>query len=805
MEGIRRGGSRLGGVLLLAVAAALWSPAAAGAASAQPPPTAAVRPGPAILYAPLATSPQLQNTGIWQAAPILVSGAAAYRKGEYLYQDYLYDDHGARAPGTPADAPADPNDRRGSANAGFSQPNGTYTYPTDRAYAENAADIVELRVKPLAGATAFRLTLNTMKDPTLIAFSVALGGTAGAPHKFPFGANVVAPADAFVTVHPSGTAMVAELDDAVTGHTIAGAAPTVSVDTLRRQVEVRVPHSGWDPTGKTAVRLAAGVGLWDKTAGAYLAPGYASDATHPGGAGSLNPAPAFFNVAFRLHEPHQQYGTAFATQFGTDPAWWRDSDQGTALTASDISNLYASVDFTKLAAHVDDESGVPQSGSLERIVASHWETAQGIDYSNQCNSGYSNCQIEGQYQGRLQPYNVYIPTKAPPPAGYGMTLLLHGNAANYNEFDATRNQSELGERGPGSVVLTPEDRDPGTETYLGYGAANAFEAWADVAAHYHLDPTWNAISGYSLGGLATYKFSEQFPDLFGRAMAVVGTPGGFTPATPAPYTGESVELATMRNIPIQIWDVTVDELNYNAAANAANLNQLGYRYDWWEFPGDHFTLAINDQFSPVAAWLGTVRANPNPPHITYVYDVSAFDGLARPQADWPQLQFVADHAYWLSGLKLRDNKQGTIDAFSHGFGLGDPPASGAQVNTGTLNGGLLVPALPYTETSQTWGPAPAAPRADTIDLTLGDVSAMTIDVARAQVDCNVDLHITSDGPVTVRLAGCARVVSFSPPPTRLPTTAGRRRTGAWVPAALLLLTGVAVLVLAVRGAPVAPS
>ena len=352
------------------------------------------------------------------------------------------------------------------------------------------------------------------------------------------------------------------------------------------------------------------------------------------------------------------------------------------------------MDFTKLAAGTNDDSGVPTTGAMDRILASHFEPAQGVDYTNQCNSGSNNCQIEGQYQGRLQPYSLYVPTKPAPPAGFGMTLLLHGNSANYNEFDASHNQSQLGERGPGSIVLTPEDRDPGTETYLGYGAVSAFEAWADVAARYPLDPTWNAISGYSLGGLATYKFSEQFPDLFGRAMAVVGTPGGFAPSTPVPYTGGTVELATLRNIPIMIWDVAADELNPNAALNAANLNQLGYRYDWREFTGEHFTLAVNDEFGPVADFLGTVRADPNPAHVSYVYDVAALDGLARPQADYPQLQFVADHAYWLSGLHLRTQTQGTIDALSHGFGVGDPPASGLQVGAGTLDGAHLVSSLP---------------------------------------------------------------------------------------------------------------
>src|SRR5436309_16124244 len=80
------------------------------------------RPGPDILYAPAATAPQLTNAGPWKAQPILVSGAGAYRSGEYLYQDFLYDDHGAR------EAP-DPADPRSSADT-FSKPSGTISYPT---------------------------------------------------------------------------------------------------------------------------------------------------------------------------------------------------------------------------------------------------------------------------------------------------------------------------------------------------------------------------------------------------------------------------------------------------------------------------------------------------------------------------------------------------------------------------------------------------------------------------------------------------------------------------------------------------
>src|SRR5262249_48539901 len=211
------------------------------------------------------------------AARILVCGASAYRSGEFLYQDFLYDDHGA------AEAP-DPTDPKSGGDL-FSKPNGTYTYPTDPAYANDAADLVELRVKPLSDATAFRLTLNTLKDASLVAFSIAIGGTPGVLRGFPAGANVQAPADLFLTVHTAATGMVGDLVAAATGQPVAGTAPLVAVDTARRQIEVRIPYTAWNPAGQV-VRLAAGVGLWDATNGRYRLPQAVADATHPGGAGT---------------------------------------------------------------------------------------------------------------------------------------------------------------------------------------------------------------------------------------------------------------------------------------------------------------------------------------------------------------------------------------------------------------------------------------------------------------------------------------------------------------------------------------
>jgi len=727
-----------------------------------PSPGAGRRPGPDLLYAPPAAAPQLSNSGVWRAAPILVSGASAYRGGEFLYQDFLYDDHGARQA-------ADPADRR--TNNSFSATSGTYTYPSDRRYAENAADLVEIRVKPLPDSTAVRVTLNTMTGPSLIGISVALGGTAGVVHDFPFGANTRAPAQRFVTVHPEKGTLVGTLTDAATGAPLAGGL-TVRVDLARRQIEFRVPHSAWDP-GRQTVRLAAATGLWDTSQNRYLLPRPASSATSPGGAGSATSPSGFFNVAFRAHEGIPHSGLAGLAEDMTASGFWRERGQAAALTHGDISPFAASVDFGKLADRSTDDSAIPTTGGLDRIMASHFETAQGVDYAASCYGGDFRC----QYQGRLQPYGIYLPTKPAPPTGYGMTLLLHANAANYNEFLDSRQQSQFGDRSTGSVVLTPQARDPGGG-YTGYAGADVFEAWADAARHYHLDPQWNAITGYSLGSLGVFKLGEQFPDLFAKAVAVVGSP--------YPGLGQQPELVSLRQLPTMIWDVgPVDELNPAPQETALGLDRLGYRYAFLEFPGEHLTPAYNDQFAEAVPFLADTRLQPNPAHVSYAYAKGTLDGLDRPYGDYPALGLTADHAYWLSGLRVRSSGPpcasyavagcggvGTLDAISAGFGLEDPVPSGTRHTTGVQGPGAIFPALPYAQTYQTWAAPRTRPGADRLHLTVTNISAITVDVTRAALDCAAVLEVSTDGPLQVTLAGCHRTEAFGRAPTQTSASVG---------------------------------
>ncbi|HEV3232700.1 MAG TPA: hypothetical protein VG245_10655, partial [Candidatus Dormibacteraeota bacterium] len=724
---------------------------------------------------------------VWSAAPILVSGTSAYRAGEYLYQDFLYDDHGA------AGTTRDPGDPRVSGDT-FSMPGGTFTYPTGPGYNGNAADLVELRVRPLATATAFRVTLNTLVDSSLAAFTIAIGTPSSASAAYPHGAQSTGPADRFVTVHGAYADLIAA------GAGSATALPAATVDTTRRQLEVRVPHTLWDPTG-TTVRLSLGVGLWDRStadgfAGRYLVPGQSATATAPGGLGLASAPSAFFNVGFRHAELTGQGNTDPLTG---DRRWWRDAAQGQALKTGDMSPFHDDVDFTKLAAGTNDDmpglpQGVPLTGGMDRILASHFETEQGVDYSVAC-GGNDVC--KGELRGQLQPYSIYVPAAAPPASGYGLTLLLHSLAANYNQFLDSRNQSQFGDRGTGSIVITPAGRGP-DGWYVDYAAADTFEVWADVAARYHLDPAYTAIAGYSMGGYGTFRLGTLYPDLFYKGQPTVGPPGVGIWVPPGEPTGGQAsntfhQLASLRNLPMLMWVMHTDELVPFAGTEYQahqGFDALGLRYDFWAFaPGEHLTLAVNDQFQPAADWLGQGTVDRNPPHVTYV---------VNPRMAFPALGLETDHAYWLSGIALRDGTGtaplGTVDVRSEGFGLGDPTPGGTQVGAGALTGGAI-PSIAYARQYQDWSTAPATAVADRLDISATNVGAVTVDVARARVDCGVSLNITSDGPLKVTLAGCDHVVSYTPPVTGpLPNTGGGSRAPlglAWLAVALALLAAVA--------------
>ncbi len=686
------------------------------------------RPGPEALYLPPPRAPQLENTGVWQALPILVSGGSSYRCGEFVYQDWLYDDHGA-------EGVTDPNDPQGSTTYLFSPKVGTLTYPTDPVYANNAGDLVEFRVRPLADATAFRLTLGALKDSARMAFTIAIGNSA-APLAWPHAANVSSPAELFLTVH-GGNAELLRASDGVA----IMPAPTVAVDMERLQVEVRIPHAAWDPQ-RQRVRMAAGVGLWNVAAGEYLQAGETASATAPGGASAMGAA--LFNVAFRSQEPVTDF-TAFSGRTIGDAAvlaklqanWFRERLQAAVLATGDISPFFDTVDFSKLADGVSDDSKVPTTGHINRIMASRYRFGQGADNLKECGGISPVYPCDGVYIGQLQPYSIYIPEKAPPASGYGLTLLLHALSANYNQYLGSRHAQSLGDRSTGSIVITPAGRGP-DGYYKDTAEADTFEVWADVARRYPLDPDWTVVTGVSMGGFGTWRLSTRYPDLFARTMPIVA--GG------REYDDK---LISLRNVPVTIWTSTFDELQplVNTEPTITDMLDLGLRIDSRRFETwDHLSPSTNDYYQPGVEFLGEARVERNPAHVSYVMNTSE---------DFARSNVIANKAYWLSDLTLKDPalEQGSIDVLSGGYGLANPVMIPTVQSNGVYMGGYLEPTV-FTRRLIEWQPAMAIPVKDKLVIKASNIATVTIDPARAKVSCKAAMQVESDVPLVVTLKGC---------------------------------------------------
>ena len=448
-----------------------------GADPASPP-----RPGPDALYGENPTPPQLENGEGWDADPLLVSGCDAYVDGEYHYQDYVYDDRGADTRSWVSGSPSD-----ASALGGIlSQPTGDYHYPNDpETYGYNAADLLEFRARPTEDGVAYRITLNTMLEPDAAAVAIGIdtdagdGSAADSEKRSDWGyglGDLGAPVDHRLVTWGTGAELDGErLDD-----------DRVAVDVRRRQIEVEVPL---DP-GEDTWRHYCVVGLWDAETEAFRQVGVSPDDEMPGGNVRDHDAPPVFNVGFRFDEPYASnigpldvgrglFDLLDVTGIGHGllelvfdrsprvfgQGNWREHKQATKLAERDISGFHADLDFGTLQAGVT-ERNVPDSGVMSLLYPSRYYLGEGVDVDDDV------------LEGRIQPYNVYVPEDLEEPAP--LVLLLHSLSCGYTQY-ATYTPNLLRALGDeaGAIVMMPQARGPG-RWYSREAELDVFEAWRDL-------------------------------------------------------------------------------------------------------------------------------------------------------------------------------------------------------------------------------------------------------------------------------------------------------------------------------------
>lgn len=151
-------------------------------------------------------------------------------------------------------------------------------------------------------------------------------------------------------------------------------------------------------------------------------------------------------------------------------------------------------------------------------------------------------------------------------------------------------------------------------------------------------------------------------------------------------------------------------------------------------------------------FLGEHRVDRDPARVAYVRD---------PREDNATGLVVADHAYWLSRVTVRNAgaaPTGTIDVRPAAFGRGEQPVLPVTYGNGVMPGGSIP--MAHVDRLLTWGDAAATPMKDALTIAAQNIGSVAIDVRRARVSCAAQLDVTTDGPLTVVLKGCDRTVRF---------------------------------------------
>jgi len=690
------------------------------------------QPGPDLLYSSPHPSPQLQKTADWGADPLLVSGEDGYVDGEYLYQDYVYDDNGA----TTTDEP-DPHWPK--PYNGTKPPTGNVVYPTDfETYGNNAADLLEFRTRPVSEGVAYRITLQTMKQPDAAAVAIGIDADeSGGRSDWGFGIGELGDLDLdYVLVTWGEGAELLERDGTRTS------LPS-SVDLERNQIETTLPV---DP-GRDTWRHYAVVGLWDDAAHEFEQIADDPTESRPGGAAGERPPPVF-NVAFRFDEPlvaaagEPDVGTPATVpesrdaetrdddgHYRDDYGHYREHAQANALAARDVSELCADIDFAKLRDGVTD-AATPDSGLLSRLYASRFDLGEGISTEERDQTGSQSSTVD-VLRNRVQPYSLYVPESYDPDTRNPLHLHLHGGGSAYTSVNKEQYLQELGEQRD-AIVAVPEARSTNL-CYHDEAVLDVVEVLSDVFSRYSVDTRQITVSGASMGGFGTLRLASLYPDLFAKAFAVVAD-------------ADLPLLDNLLHVPVLLWSGYADEIVPPARYNPASerLRELGYRHELNEFVGfGHGTFTLVDEWGPArhffeSDYLGEPRAVVNPPRVVY---------RRVPAYDTPELDLVHDGAYWVDDVSVaQDADDGRVDVRQ--LNRAPHPANPARY---TDSGDF--PGLHTTRGTRWESRVDDSPSRNGFEVTLEHVTGLTVSVDETSVDPEqpVTLEVETDCETTVTL------------------------------------------------------
>jgi hypothetical protein len=644
------------------------------------------------------------------------SGTSRLVPGAFEYSDFLYDDHGALAP--PREFPI----------AGLAPTDGAFIYSSGTAK-KNGADIFRVGIGKDAAASYWRVDWNTLADPNVPIASFAIDSVPSAGvAAWPGIPNLKATGiDQALVVSNKGAWL---LDSAGAATPVGNIGGSLTVDTAARSFVVRIPDAGLPTSGEWTVRLATGQA---DAEGDGLLP---VDSDH----GALPNQPPVFNVGFRSHTQESD---------GRIQNFWMEDAQAQALALGDVSQFAGTVKWSELAGGTTTVEPLP-TGYTNRWYVSTIELGDGVV----ADSGGGTGDLKPNFLGRVQPYAVYVPSGYDANVPTPLTWILHSLSVQHNQYGAVN---------PTFIQQACEDRHSICATTLGRGPdgwyfdeaeLDFWEVWGRLDAAYTLQADRTVLSGYSMGGWATYKLGLAHPDLFAKAVVLAGPPGcglrvldGYGGAGgPGRCTTDGNSTPFIENarwLPYYMAHGTDDELVpiTSAVQHIDHFRDLGYRYRFELYPGqDHMAYAVEDHFASAAEHMGSGTREQAPDHVTYKW---------YPNIDRPEWGMTTTGAYWVRNPVALAGAPGTfarVDAVSS--------ARPYAVHTPVFTPGTNVPfdPTPAVVTEQTWdlGAAPAAEQVLSLDLS--NVSEVTIDLAGA------GFAPGADGVLELRTNHAVRVV-----------------------------------------------
>jgi poly(3-hydroxybutyrate) depolymerase len=390
---------------------------------------------------------------------------------------------------------------------------------------------------------------------------------------------------------------------------------------------------------------------------------------------------------------------------------------------------------------------------------------------------------EGGKNGIHQRYGLYLPQayEAGTPTPLQYWLHFRGGEANTAANLVPRVFKHYGEDRD-TIVVTPHARGS-SSWYAGKGHVDFLEVWDDVLETVSVDQNRVYVSGHSMGGYGTYLLSTVYPDRFAAGMPVAGPP------TQGMWTGVDFEgcdemtfdeyspcyvqandgdaraqnthrlLDNLRSVPLAIWHGTDDELVpvSGVTRQAAKLQELGYTYRYYVFPGyEHYSHPAMDEWAAGARYMHTFTRDPAPQHVTYVRDMRFERATEVSRSDGVPLDFEFDSAYWMSDLEPADAAEG-VARFDATTGMRQRlsvaqavPDSGSPAEFGTAGPFTIIGQRElsvFLPQDAMWNPYPS------VDMNVTGAKSVQIDMRELEMAEFIDVNVTTDQPLEIALAG----------------------------------------------------